>query len=94
MEKWRDVIGYEGYYQVSNIGNVKRIKSKNRPIERLRKIQYKKNGYAVVMLSVNQKYKLAHVHRLVGTAFIPNPENKKQINHNYLNKKNNNISNL
>lgn len=87
MEVWKDVIGYEGYYQISNIGNVKRIKSTNRPMDRARKIQYKKNGYAVVLLSVKQKYKLAHVHRLVALAFIPNPENKAQVNHKDLNKK-------
>ena len=94
MEIWKDVIGYEGYYQVSSVGNVKRIKSPNRPVEKLRKIQYKKNGYAVVMLSVKQKYKLAHVHRLVAMSFIENTENKPQINHKDLNKKNNNVENL
>lgn len=94
QEIWRDIKGYKGYYQVSNFGRVKRIVSKNRPSEKIRKIQYKRNGYAVVMLSVAQKYKLAHVHRLVANAFLPNHKKKPQVNHKDLNKKNNNVSNL
>jgi len=94
MEIWKAVKGYEGYYKVSNLGGVKRIISRNCASERIRKIQYKKNGYAVVMLSVKQKYKLAYVHRLVASAFIDNPENKEQVNHKDLNKKNNNYLNL
>lgn len=94
MEIWKDIIGYEGYYQVSNFGNIKRIISKNRPKELIRKIVYKRNGYATVLLSVRQKVKLVHVHRIVAIAFIPNTENKAEVNHKDLNKKNNHISNL
>ena len=94
MEIWKDISGYKGYYQVSNYGNIKRVVSKNRPKERLRKILYKKNGYAVVMLSVKQKYRLCHIHRLVAIEFVENPDNKPQVNHIDLNKKNNSSSNL
>lgn len=94
MEIWKDIKGYEGYYKVSTLGNIKRVVSKNRPKELIRKIVYKKNGYATVLLSVKQKVKLIHVHRAVANSFIPNPENKPQVNHKDLNKKNNNISNL
>ena len=94
QEIWKAVIGYESYYEVSSFGRVKRIKSKNRPIEKIRKIQYKKNGYAVIMISIAQKFKLAHIHRLVAMAFIPNPDNKPQVNHKDMDKTNNHLENL
>lgn len=93
-EIWKDIEEYKGYYKVSNLGRVKRILSKNCLKEKVRKIQYKKNGYAVVMLSVNHKYKLCHVHRLVAQSFIPNLYNKSQVNHIDLNKTNNCVDNL
>lgn len=93
-EIWKDIKGFEGYYKVSNLGRVKRIIAKYNKKEKIRKIQYKKIGYAVVMLSVNQKYKLKYVHRLVAESFLPNPENKPQVNHKDFDKKNNNLINL
>lgn len=93
-EEWRDVPGYEGYYQVSNLGRVKRIKP-----YWTRKCGVLKGGkdrkqYTQVTLSKNGKHTLAKVHRLVAQAFIPNPENKPMIDHIDGNRGNNSVKNL
>ena len=74
MEIWKDIEGYVGKYQVSNLGNVKTFVGwKGRVMK-----QSKQNkGYNIVRLS-NKNHL---VHRLVAQAFIPNPENKPNINH-------------
>lgn len=86
-EIWKHIVGYEGIYQISNFGNVKRN-------EKLLKIKYKNNGYAFVCFSRNNSLKYFHVHRLVAQAFIPNPENKPTVNHIDGVKSNNKLSNL
>lgn len=80
-EVWKDVIGYEGLYQVSNKGNVKSLiyKRQNGNASIL-KLVTKNNGYIQVTL-VKDEYKSIQVHRLVAQMFIPNPENKPQVNH-------------
>ncbi len=103
MEKWKDIEGYEGKYQVSSLG---RIKSLERYIDRgikgfakqkeiILKLRLKK-GYLEVGLrskgDKNQKFLL--VHRIVATAFILNPENKKTVNHKNLIKTDNRLINL
>lgn len=101
-EIWKDVFGYEGYYQVSNIGNIKgvdRIIKYKSDGERLYKgINFKqettKDGYKRVVLmkeGVKQRYM---VHRLVAQTFIENPENKPYINHIDGDKGNNVVANL
>lgn len=100
-EEWRDVVGYEGLYQVSNLG---RIKSLDRYVEypnyikringRIMSQQDNSKGYLMVNLSLNGFTKKLYVHRLVAEAFIPNLANKVEVNHIDLNKKNNIISNL
>ena len=100
-EIWKDIEGYEGLYQVSNLG---RIKSLGKYIHKLRgniwtdekiKKQHKdRDGYCRVNLYKNSKMKACMVHRLVAKAFIPNTENKKEINHIDGNKDNNITSNL
>jgi hypothetical protein len=75
-EVWKDVVGYEGYYEVSDMGSVRRKgKSKN-----LYKYIHR-DGYEKVSLSVNCNLKSFTVHRLVASAFIDNPKQKEQVNH-------------
>lgn len=102
-EIWKDVEGYEGLYQVSNLGRVKSlthyiIKENYKPREVKGKILTpffdRPKGYMSVSLSKNNKIKLQRIHRLVAQAFIPNPDNLIQINHKDGNKSNNNVENL
>lgn len=83
-EEWKNIQDYENY-EVSNLGNVR-----NKKTGRILK-SYDKGGYAVIGLS---KSKTFQVHRLVCQAFIPNPENKPQVNHIDKNGLNNNVKNL
>lgn len=99
MEIWRDVKGYEGVYQVSNLGRVKRIgKYRNQVREwesnRLLKPAKKNNGYMYCQLSKDNKTSPKMVHRLVAEAFIENPENKPTVNHIDGNRANNVVENL
>lgn len=101
QEIWKDIKGYEGLYQVSNLGNIKslsRITSgKKYGIHKLKeKIlrPSKCNKYYQVFLRKNNKTKVYYVHRLVGEAFIINLNNCSDINHKDGNTHNNNIKNL
>ena len=96
QEIWKDIRGYEGYYQVSNFGNVRsmdRVDSYCRNLKgRILKLS---NGiYKSVTLSINNVCKNYNVHRLVAEAFIPNPDNLPCINHKDEDKHNNNVNNL
>lgn len=98
-EIWKNIVGYEGLYQVSNLGRVKSLTrcggrgyKQIRP-ERILK-QANVGGYLVVVLCCNGASKMMRVHRLVAQAFIPNPSNLPIINHNDLNKTNNVVTNL
>ena len=96
-EIWRDIKGYEGLYQVSNMGRVKaleRIDNKKRRLKERMLAFSPSNGYKVVHLYKNGVQKSFSVHRLVGEAFIPNPKNEPCINHRDENKLNNNVDNL
>lgn len=87
-EIWKDVVGYEGLYQVSNFG---RVKNKENKI----KAQHPQNGgYLIVHLYRYGEHKAKTVHRLVASAFISNNSNKSEVNHIDGNKKNNKIKNL
>lgn len=91
-EIWKDIKGYEGLYQVSDLG---RVKSFKRDSERILKPLTKTTGYKSVTLSNKQvKHQSINVHRLVADAFIPNPDNKPQVNHIDEDKTNNMVSNL
>lgn len=88
-EIWKDILDYEGIYQISNYGRVYNIKS-NRYL-----VTYTdKDGYIRLTLFKNKKSKNISVHRLIGINFIPNPENKPFINHKNGIKDDNKIENL
>lgn len=87
-EEWKDVLGLEGFYEVSNLGRVRsrsRIRinkfgQKMTLVGRIRKLN-PSNGYLSITLWVNCVPRRRSVHRLVGEAFIPNPLNLPEINH-------------
>lgn len=81
MEIWKDVEGYKGKYQVSNMGRVKSLNYLRTGKERILSPGKNGKGYLFVILWKNNKQKKLFVHRLVALAFIENPENKKQIDH-------------
>lgn len=89
-EVWKDIEGYEGLYQVSSWG---RVRSVFRYYKILRGLKTT-NGYLRVALCKNGKTKFHSVHRVVAQAFIPNPQNKPQVNHIDENKDNNHVENL
>ena len=90
-EIWRDIEGYEGLYQISNKGRVKRLYKAS---ERILKPGWMTGGYLFVVLCKNGNQSNQRIHRLVAKAFLPNPENKPQVNHRDENKKNNRVENL
>lgn len=98
-EEWRDIPGYEGLYQVSNLGRVKSLpRGRQYPSRQthnnIRVLKLKSNGYYQVNLSKFNKVKCYSVHRLVALAFIPNPKKLPCINHKDENKTNNCVENL
>lgn len=88
-EIWKDIDGYEGLYQVSNLGRVKRVNT-----GRVLKGVKDRKGYLIVNLCKNGSQSTKKIHRLVAQAFISNPESKPQVNHIDENKTNNMVSNL
>lgn len=98
QEIWKDIQGYEGFYQVSNTGKVKSFRQStnfHNQSSHLLKPTIANNGYCQVTLYKENKSRHKFtVHRLVAEAFIPNPDNLPCINHIDENKLNNNINNL
>lgn len=103
IEKWKDVIGFENIYQISNLGRLKvldRIVNHRREgfiCKRKTKIKLpclNTNGYFYVNLISNTLTKRTTLHRLVALHFVPNPYNKKEVNHIDGNKSNNTFFNL
>ena len=96
-EEWRDIIDYEGLYQVSNLGEVKSLEKLRGIVikkEHLLSLMERRDGYCQVTLTKNGKSVKKLVHVLVAQAFIPNYENKKTVNHIDGNKQNNTVNNL
>ena len=105
-EIWKDIAGYEGYYQVSNLGRVKSIERliaytnskgvvSHFPVEeKIIAQRTDKGGYQRASLKKDKVRKLCLVHRLVAQAFIENPDNLPLVNHKDENRGNNNAMNL
>ena len=106
IEIWKDISGYDGYYQVSSLGN---IRSVDREIEQLSRYGHtvvrslkgravtptdNGKGYKIVGLTRNGRRQNYYVHKLVADAFVPNPSEKTEINHKDFNKANNSAENL
>lgn len=99
--EWRDIPGYEGLYQASRCGMIKRLAAPTgvicRPMMKVDKILVSTPAvgcYGSVQLRKNGSTKPQMVHRLVALAFVENPDNKPIVNHKDRNKTNNHASNL
>jgi hypothetical protein len=100
-EKWKDIVGYVGYYQISNLGRVKSIErfiTASNGFDRLINGCILKSqiigGYFTVTLCINHTQKMYKVHRLLAEYFIPNPLNLPHVNHVDNDQLNNDLSNL
>lgn len=93
-EIWKDIDGYEGLYRISNFGNVLSLNYRKHGYAKLLTPKKSNSGRLWVELIKDGKKKQMLIHRLVGMAFIPNPDNLPQINHKDENPKNNRVDNL
>lgn len=100
-EIWKPVKGFEGYYEVSNLGRVRSIDryvNTKGDSKRIRNGRVLKgiihNEYVLVTLSKDNLKSKKRVHRIVAEAFLPNPDNLPQVNHKDEDKTNNNVTNL
>ena len=89
MEEWKEIKGFEGVYEISNLGNVKRVET-----QLVLKTRKHSAGYFSICLWKDGKDSYRFIHRLVAIAFIENLENKKEVNHKDGVKTNNSIENL
>jgi len=96
QERWKNVKDFEPYYQVSNLGQVRRIDNPKYKSQKnyIIKQQTDKNGYVSVLLSVDGFHKRKLAHRLVAEVFISNPDKKPVVDHKDFDKSNNNAKNL
>lgn len=94
IEEWRDVVGYEGRYRVSDQGRVKSLDYNRTGKERVLKPEKDEGGYLTVAFSKEGSVKRFLVHRLVAQTFIQNPNNYPQVNHKDEEKTNNCVENL
>lgn len=89
METWKPVFGFENCYEISSLGNLRNIRN-----GKALNGQDVRSGYVVNILCDNNRRKTVRRHRLVAEAFIPNPENKREVNHKNGNKLDNTVENL
>ena len=98
MEEWKSIPGYEGLYEVSSYGRVRSVdRYDNRNCFRKGKVLspgIRLDGYLIINLCCNGKYKTISVHRLVALTFLPNPDNLPCVNHKDEDKTNNRVDNL
>lgn len=105
QEIWKDIVGYEGLYQVSNLGRVKVLPKtihygwyNNKVVNQEEMIKKNtlrnKSGYYFTTLTKDKVRHFFQIHRLVAEAFLPNPNNYECVNHKDENKTNNNVDNL
>lgn len=92
-EIWKDVIGYEGLYSISNFGRIKSFFKRGSGVN-FKKPTSPKNHYPAIILYKNGNFKTIYMHRLIAIHFIPNPENKPCVNHINKNKHDYRIENL
>lgn len=93
--RWKDAKGYEGVYQVSDQGDIKRVRaSRGTNVGKILKPIANKKGYLKTRLTVNSKGKTILVHRIIAESFIPNPINLPQVNHINGVKSDNRVGNL
>jgi hypothetical protein len=93
QEIWKDIEGYNGKYRISTFGRVMAINGKYNG-EHIFSPALDFVGYPITSLRINGRKTYFRLHRLVAEAFIPNPDNKKMVNHIDGNKANNNVQNL
>ena len=94
MEIWKDVVGYEGYYQVSNLGRVKSLNYRGSKKEKILATNLERTGYVRTHLCKEGQHKTIRIHRLVAEAFLPNPDHKNCIDHINTNRADNRVENL
>ena len=96
IEKWKDINGFDGRYQISNIGNVRTNDYNHTHQTKLMRISKNQRGYHQICLTKNNKKKTYKIHRLVAEAFVCNPDplNLTYVNHIDENKDNNSAENL
>ena len=98
LEIWKSVSGYEGLYEVSSLGRIKSLHrsslSNYKPGKILHPTKNIRSGYMSVMLTKNGVHTRCYVHRIVASAFLPNPDNLPQVNHKDQNRQNNVLGDL
>lgn len=80
-EEWKDIIGYEGLYRISNLGRVVSLNFNGTNTRRIMKSRIGIVGYVIINFHKDLKRKTKTIHRLLALHFIPNPENKLEVNH-------------
>ena len=93
-EEWRDVVGYEGLYQVSNLGRIKSFQYGNSHNIKIMNKHFVRGGYVSAQLWKSGTSKCIGIHRLVAQAFLENPNNFPLVGHKNNNKTDNRVENL